>query len=260
MNLTDPTLPASCPKVVIDHLSAWFGATPALQAISLNIYPFERLAIIGPAGSGKSTLLRCLNRLNDLTPGFRSQGQVFLDGQELLTSPVDVAQLRRKIALVNTDPTPLPGTVFDNIAIALKMAGVRAPAQIDERVETGLRNVFLWDEVKDRLHDPALHLTNEKRKRLSLARALALEPEILLLDEPCASLDNVSATRFEDSLEELKQRYTIVMATNDIKQAARASDKTAFFLKGELVEWNSTRKFFTQPDQRRSHAFITERF
>jgi phosphate transport system ATP-binding protein len=259
-NPTDSSPAGSIPQVAFEHFSAWFGHTPALQDVNLEVHPHERLALIGYAGSGKTTLLRSLNRLHDLTPHFRKDGRILLDGQDLHGPGIDVVSLRRRIGLVSATAGPLPGSVFDSIALPLRMAGEQRLSRIQEQVELGLQRAFLWDDLKDRLQEPAFHLSPGKQRQLVLARALAFEPEIVLLDEPAAGLDYVALTLLEDVLDELKAKLTIVFATNDTKQAARASDRTAFFQKGELVEWGPTRQIFTHPANALTNNFITERF
>lgn len=248
------------PKIVFDQFSAWYQNSRALENINLQVFTGERLAIIGPAGSGKTTLLHSLNRLFDLEPGFRHQGQILLSGQNILEPEVDLADLRRRVGLIGTPATALPVSIFENIAIGLRMAGERHRERIYERVESSLKESRLWDEVKHQLDQTAQHLPIGLVKRLSLARALAFEPEVLLFDEPESGLDNITATLFEDILRDITPKYAIVFATNDIKLAARASDRTALFLKGALVECGPTRRFFTQPAQAATHDFITERF
>ena len=253
-----PDIPV--PKVVFERFSAWFGGVQALREVNLAVLPRERLALIGYAGSGKTTLLRSLNRLHDLTPHYRKEGRILLDGQDLHGPGIDVVSLRRRIGLVSATAGPLPGSVFDSIALPLRMAGEQRLSRIQEQVELGLQRAFLWDDVKDRLQEPVFHLSPGKQRQLALARALAFDPEIVLLDEPAAGLDYVAATLLEDVLDELKAKSTIVFATNDTKQAARASDRTAFFRNGELVEWGPTRQLFTHPAKTLTNNFITERF
>jgi phosphate transport system ATP-binding protein len=256
----NPSQSSQTPKIRFDGFSAWYHVLPALRNVNLQIFTGERLAVIGPAGSGKTTLLHSLNRLSDPEAGFRHQGQVLLDGHNIFEPKVDLASLRRRVGLMSTPTTALPVSIFENIAIGLRMAGERRREFLYERVESGLKEARLWDEVKNQLHQPAQHLSLGLIKRLSLARALAFEPEVLLFDEPESGLDNIAATLFEDILHDITPKYAIVYATNDIKLAARASDRTAFFLKGELIECGPTRKLFTQPSQTATHDFTTERF
>jgi len=259
-----PADPALCPaapaKMKIEDFSAAFDAAPVLKNVDLEICPCERLAIIGPASSGKTTLLRSLNRLNDLAPNFTHSGRILLDGRDIYDPAVDVAALRRRVGMVYAVPVPLPWTVYDNIAYGPRLAGVADRRRLDETVERALRAAFLWDEVKDRLRDLAGNLSGGQQQRLCVARVLALEPEVLLLDEPCSGLDPISTAKIEDALEDLKSRYSIVLVTNNTKQAARASDRTAFFLMGDLVEVGPTRRLFTNPQHERTNAYITGHF
>jgi phosphate transport system ATP-binding protein len=248
------------PKVVFSHFSVWFGGIQALQDIQLEAFRGQRLALLGAAGSGKSTLLRSLNRRNDLTPGYRHQGSIRLDNQDIFNPKLDTATLRRRIGLVSTPAAILPGSIFDNVAIALRMAGEQNKQRIYEKVQAGLTQAHVWDRVKDQLQRPASNLTTSVILQLSLARTLVLEPEVLLLDEPGAGLDNLAVTMLEDVLEDLKETNAILIATNDLKQAARASDRTAFLHRGELVESGPTRQLFTQPHSEITFNFITERF
>jgi phosphate transport system ATP-binding protein len=248
------------PLIVFDNFSASFGGIAALRRLNLKVFAQERLAIIGPAGSGKTTLLRCLNRWHDLTSEFQPQGQIFFAGQSIFDPGTSVAQLRRQLALVSSQMATLPTSIFENVALGIRISGEHRQHKIFAMVEFGLREAHLWEEVKARLEAPAQHLSSDIRRRLTLARALAFDPQVLLLDEPCAGLDNTSSILFEDLIQELATKRTVILATNDIKQAARASDKTAFLLKGELIEWGPTRTFFTHPAERLTHDFITERF
>jgi len=247
------------PKMEVRHFSAYFGDTAALRNISLNLYPRERLAIIGPARSGKTTLLRSLNRLNDLEWHFAKTGQILLDGQDVYAPDVDVAALRRRIGMVYALPVPLPWSVYENVAFGLRLAGERDRTRLDAAVESALKQAFLWDEVKDRLRESALNLSGGQQQRLCLARVLALAPEVLLLDEPCSGLDPISTAKIEEALLALKSKHSIVLVTNNTKQAARASDRTAFLLMGELVECGPTEQVFTSPSHHRTLDYITGR-
>ena len=246
--------------MVVRDLSAGFGGKPALMGLNLDIFPRERLAIIGPAASGKTTFLRCLNRLNDLHPDFAHRGQILLDGRDIYDPEVDVAVLRRRIGMVYAVPTPLPWPVYENVVYGLKLAGMRDGARLDERVEAALKEAFLWDEVKDRLKEPAHNLSGGQQQRLCVARVLALQPEVLILDEPCSGLDPISTGKIEDALLELKARHSIVLVTNNTKQAARASDRTAFLLMGELVEVGPTPRLFTKPANQRTNDYLDGQF
>jgi phosphate transport system ATP-binding protein len=248
------------PKVVVESFTALFNGTAYLKDISLTVNPNERLAIIGPAGSGKTSFLRSLNRLNDLEVSFSHTGNIFLDGLDIYDAAVDVPSLRRRLGMVYAVPTPLPWSVRENIVFGPRMAGITNRRRLEHIVERSLRSAFLWDEVKDRLKMNATNLSGGQQQRLCLARVLALEPELLLLDEPCSGLDPISTGKIEDALVELKAKYSIVLVTNNTKQAARASDRTAFFLMGELVEIGTTQQVFTNPRHGRTNEYITGHF
>jgi phosphate transport system ATP-binding protein len=252
--------PAGPAKVVVENFSVSFGGQAVLRNINLQVCERERLAIIGPSSSGKTTFLRSLNRLNDLAPGFSRTGRILLDGRDIYAPDIDVAALRRRVGMVYAVPVPLPWTIYENLAYGPRLAGVRQRARLDEIVESSLRSAFLWDEVKDRLREPALNLSGGQQQRMCLARVLALEPEVLMLDEPCSGLDPVSTAKIEDALAQLRSRYSIVLVTNNTKQAARASDRTAFFLMGELVEVGPTAQLFTNPTHQRTSDYITGHF
>lgn len=254
---TEPAVP---PKVSVESFSAFIRDQRILKEISLSLYVRERLAIIGPSGSGKTTFLRSLNRLNDLEPDFSKTGTISLDAQDIYDPRMDVARLRRKIGMVYAVPVPLPWSIMDNILYGPKLAGVKDRDRLEVLVEQSLRSAILWDEVKDRLRDSALNLSGGQQQRLCLARVLALEPEVLLLDEPCSGLDPISTGKIEDALAELKARYSIILVTNNTKQAARASDRTAFFLMGDLIECGPTEQIFTTPAHHRTNDYITGRF
>jgi phosphate transport system ATP-binding protein len=247
-------------KIIVDGFSAFYGQTEALKKIELSIFSQERLAIIGPSNSGKSTFLRSLNRLNDLHRHFSYTGKIVFDGKDIYDPQVNVPSLRRRIGMVYAVPAPLPCSIYDNIAYGPKVSGIRSRSQLDELVEFGLKNAFLWDEVKDRLHQPASNLSGGQQQRMCLARSLALQPEVLLLDEPCSGLDPISTAKIEDALLELKSSYAIVLVTNNTKQAARASDRTVFFLMGQLIEVGQTGQLFTTPADKRTEAYITGQF
>jgi len=247
-------------RIIVESFHASFGGRAVLRDIDLEIRHRERLAIIGPASSGKTTFLRSLNRLNDLEPDFRKTGRILLDGKDIYDADVDVPSLRRRLGMVYAMPTPLPWSIYDNIAFGPRLSGRRRDERLDEVVERSLRGAFLWNEVKDRLREPALDLSGGQQQRLCLARVLALEPEVLLLDEPCSGLDPISTAMIEDALADLRSRYSIVLVTNNTKQAARASDRTAFFLMGELVECGPTKQVFTTPRHQRTSDYITGHF
>jgi phosphate transport system ATP-binding protein len=248
------------PKLVVRDFTATFQGKPIVRHLNLEVLPRERLAIIGPAAGGKTTFLRSLNRLNDLTPGFDHNGEILLDGQDIYDPAVDVASLRRRVGMVYAVPVPLPWSIHDNLAYGLKLAGIRDRTRQRERIETALKDAVLWDEVKDRLSEPANNLSGGQQQRLCLARVLALEPEVLILDEPCSGLDPISTGKIEDALLELKSKHSIVLVTNNTKQAARASDRTAFFLMGELVEIGSTADVFTKPRDERTNNYLVGQF
>lgn len=256
----EPPPSAGPPKVLVEDFGAAFGGEAVLQHLDIEIRDRERLAIIGPASSGKTTFLRSLNRLNDLDPRFSHTGRILLDGKEIHDADLDAAALRRRIGMVYAVPIPLPWSIHENLTYGPRLAGVTDRARLDEVAETALRNAFLWDEVKDRLKEPATNLSGGQQQRLCVARVLALQPEVLLLDEPCSGLDPISTARIEEALAQLKEKYAIVLVTNNTKQAARASDRTAFFLMGELVECGPTNEVFTNPKHRRTNEYITGHF
>jgi phosphate transport system ATP-binding protein len=241
-------------KIVVRNFTAGFGGEPVLRRFSLDV------AIIGPASSGKTTFLRSLNRLNDLNPAFTHAGQILLDGQDIYGRDMDVAVLRRRVGMVYAVPVPLPWSIYENLVYGLKLVGIRNRSALDERVEAALKGVVLWDEVKDRLDEPAHNLSGGQQQRLCLARVLALEPEVLILDEPCSGLDPISTGKIEDALAELKARHSIVLVTNNTKQAARASDRTAFLMMGELVEIGPTAQLFTKPRNQRTNEYLVGQF
>jgi phosphate transport system ATP-binding protein len=244
----------------VERFSAFYNGAAVLKNLNLSIHTGERLAIIGPANSGKTTFLRSLNRLNDLEPAFSKTGTITLDGRDIFSPSVDVPSLRRKLGMVYAVPVPLPWSVYDNISYGPKLAGTKDRGRLDHLVEASLRAAFLWDEMKDRLREPARNLSGGQQQRLCLARVLALEPEVLLLDEPCSGLDPISTGRIEEALADLKSKYAIVLVTNNTKQAARASDRTAFFLMGELIECGPTAQVFTNPTHHRTAGYIMGRF
>jgi phosphate transport system ATP-binding protein len=247
-------------KIVVRAFSAEFDGTPVLKGLDLDIRANERLAIIGPASSGKTTFLRCLNRLNDLHHGFRHTGQILLDGEDIFSAQMDVVELRRRVGMVYAVPVPLPWSIRENLVYGLKLAGTRDRNTLNDRAEAALKGVVLWDEVKDRLDEPAHNLSGGQQQRLCLARVLALQPEVLILDEPCSGLDPISTGKIEDAIAELKARHSIVLVTNNTKQAARASDRTAFLLMGELVEVGPTQQVFTRPNKERTNDYLVGQF
>jgi phosphate transport system ATP-binding protein len=241
--------------------SLWYGDRQALRNVSLDVHKHRVTAIIGPSGCGKSTFLRTLNRMNDLIPGVRTSGEITLEGQNLLAPEIDVVALRRRVGMVFQQPNPFPKSIFENVAYGLRINGLAANAgDRAERVEKALRKAALWDVVKDRLHKSALTLSGGEQQRVCIARALAVGPEILLMDEPASALDPISTAKIEDLIFELKDLYTIVIVTHNMQQAARVSDFTAFLLQGELVEYGETARLFTKPTDKRTEDYITGRF
>lgn len=247
-------------KVRIENLTYSYGDKVALRDVTMDIPANAITVVFGPAGGGKTTLLRLINRLNDLIEGTRMSGRILLDGKDIYAPETDVIDLRRRVGMVFALPLPLPGTIRENVEYGPRLAGVRDPARLEEIVVRSLQQAALWDEVKDRLDAPASALSGGQQQRLCLARSLALEPEVLLLDEPTSGLDPISTGRIEETLFELKQRYTIVLVPHSIQQAARVADYAAFFLMGELVEWQPGDLLFTNPRDRRTEDYITGRF
>jgi phosphate transport system ATP-binding protein len=244
----------------VENLSHFYGSHQSLKNISLEIYRNEILGIIGPAKSGKSTFLACLNRLNDLIPGSRVEGRILVDGEDIYSPEVDVVALRRKLGIVFATPVPLPLTIYENIVYGVRLLGRNNRKELDWIVEDSLEKAGLWNEVKDRLHTSALKLSGGQQQRLCIARVLALKPQFIMLDEPTSGLDPISTMKIEDSLRTLKKDYTIILVTNNTKQAARVADRTAFFLMGELVEIDETPVVFTRPADKRTEDYILGRF
>ena len=247
-------------KIVIEHLNLWYGSFQALKDINLRLPANEITAFIGPSGCGKSTLLKSLNRMNDLVEGCRIEGTVTLDGEDIFSRKMDVNLLRKRVGMVFQKPNPFPMSISDNVAYGPRTHGIRSRVKLDEIVEKSLRGAAIWDEVKDRLKKSALGMSGGQQQRLCIARALAVEPEVLLMDEPTSALDPISTSRIEELAMELKKDYTIVMVTHNMQQAARISDKTAFFLLGDMVEFGPTEKIFSMPQDRRTEDYITGRF
>jgi phosphate transport system ATP-binding protein len=244
----------------VESLSLYYGAAQALDRISL-VVPERRIsAFIGPSGCGKSTLLRCLNRLNDLVDGVRIEGDVRFRGRSIFDPAVDVNQLRKRIGMVFQKSNPFPKSIYENVAYGCRIHGSRRRGELDEVVEQALRGAALWDEVKGRLAESALGLSGGQQQRLCIARALAVEPDVILLDEPCSALDPISTSRIEELMQELKRRYTIVIVTHNMQQAARVSDHTAFLYLGRLIEFGETRKIFVKPEHKQTEDYITGRF
>ena len=241
-------------------LNLWYGEHHALHDVSLSVPEKSITALIGPSGCGKSTFLKTLNRMNDLIPGVKITGEVNYKGTNILAPSVDVSALRREIGMVFQKPNPFPMSIYDNVAYGPRTHGVRGKAKLDDIVERSLRGAAIWDEVKDRLKKNALGLSGGQQQRLCIARALAVEPEVLLMDEPTSALDPISTSRVEELALELKENYTIVIVTHNMQQAVRISDRTAFFLLGELVECGDTERIFSQPADKRTEDYITGRF
>ena len=246
-------------KFNISNLNLYYGDFHALKDVDLSINEKEITAFIGPSGCGKSTFLKCLNRMNDLVQGCKITGQVLLDGEDIY-SGMDVNLLRKRVGMVFQKPNPFPMSIYDNIAYGPRTHGIRSKAKLDEIVEKSLRDAAIWDEVKDRLKKSALGMSGGQQQRLCIARALAVEPEILLMDEPTSALDPISTSKIEELAMELKGDYTIVIVTHNMQQATRISDKTAFFLLGEVVEFNDTDTLFSMPKDKRTEDYITGRF
>ena len=246
-------------KFEIEGLNLYYGSFHALKDVSLSIPEKEITAFIGPSGCGKSTLLKTLNRMNDLVEGCKITGKVALDGENIYGN-MDVALLRKRVGMVFQKPNPFPMSIYDNVAFGPRTHGVRGKAKLDDLVERSLRAAAIWDELKDRLKKDALGLSGGQQQRLCIARALAVEPEVLLMDEPTSALDPISTSRIEELALQLKENYTLIMVTHNMQQAARISDRTAFFLLGEVVEFGETEKLFSLPQDRRTEDYITGRF
>lgn len=248
------------PVLSVEHLHLFYGDTEALKGIVMDIPRKRVTAFIGPSGCGKSTLLRCFNRMNDLVENVRVEGKILLDGTDINTPNVDVIRLRRRIGMVFQKSNPFPKSIYENIIYGLRIAGIRSKSVLDETVEKSLRGAALWDEVKDRLHDSALSLSGGQMQRLCIARAIAVSPEVILMDEPCSALDPIATGRIEDLIHELKEDYTVVIVTHNMQQASRVSDYTAFMYLGELIEFDETEKIFRAPDKKQTQDYITGRF
>jgi len=247
-----------CMKV--ENLDLYYGQKQALKQINMRIPRKRVTAFIGPSGCGKSTLLRCFNRMNDLVDSVHIDGGILLDGQDIFDKSVNVADLRRRVGMVFQKPNPFPKSIYENVAYGLRLQGVRSRRVLDEVVENALRGAALWDEVKDRMHDNALGLSGGQQQRLVIARAIAIEPEVLLLDEPASALDPISTLKIEELIYELKSQYTIVIVTHNMQQAARVSDYTAFMYVGDLIEFGDTNTIFTNPTEKMTEDYITGRY
>ena len=247
-------------KIDVSNMDLYYGDFHALKNINLSIDANEVTAFIGPSGCGKSTLLKSINRMNDLVPGCRITGEMLLDGENIYSGKMDVNGLRKRVGMVFQKPNPFPMSIYDNIAYGPRTHGIRSKAKLDDIVEQSLRQAAIWDEVKDRLKKSALGMSGGQQQRLCIARALAVQPEVLQMDEPTSALDPISTSKIEDLAVELKKDYTIIMVTHNMQQAARISDKTAFFLLGEVVEYGETEQIFSMPKDKRTEDYITGRF
>ncbi len=247
-------------SIEVKGLDFYYGNFKALSAVSVDVFRHEITALIGPSGCGKSTFLRCLNRMNDVIAGTRTEGSIKIDGAEINNSSVDLVDLRKKVGMVFQRPNPFPLSIFENVAFGPKVHRMAKGDELREIVKSSLQKVLLWDEFKDRLHKNALSLTLEQQQRLCIARLVAVKPEIVLMDEPCSALDPVSIQKIEDLMRFLKRDYTIIIVTHNMQQAARVSDRTGFFLLGELVEFSETDKIFTAPSDKRTEEYITGRY
>ncbi len=248
-------------KISVSNLNFYYGKTQALEGISLEIPENRVIAFIGPSGCGKSTFLRTLNRMNDTIPNTRVEGEILIDGKDINSPTTDVVALRRKVGMVFQKSNPFPKSIFDNVAYGIKINRIyKNKADLQERVEKALTDAALWDEVKDRLNTSAFGLSGGQQQRLCIARALAVEPEVVLMDEPASALDPIATQKIEELVVQLKKKYTIVIVTHNMQQAARVSDRTAFFMLGKLVEFNDTKKMFTSPDEKLTEDYITGRF
>ncbi len=248
------------PVLSVRSLSFWYGTARALEDVTLDIPARRITAFVGPSGCGKSTLLRCFNRLNDLLDGVRVEGDIVFEGESIFAPGVDVIALRRRVGMVFQKSNPFPKTIYENVAFGSRLLGVRKRSELDEIVEGSLRRAALWDEVKDRLHQNALGLSGGQQQRLCIARALAVEPEVLLLDEPCSALDPIATAKIEELMVDLKSRYTLVVVTHNLQQASRVSDFTAFLYLGRLVEFGETEQLFVRPTRKETEDYLTGRF
>ncbi len=246
--------------IKVEDLRLYYGESEALHGINLELPRYKVSAFIGPSGCGKSTLLRCFNRMNDLVDGVRIEGRITIDGENIYDPTVNVAELRRRVGMVFQKPNPFPKSIYENVAYGLRIQGVKSRRKLDEVVEKALKGAALWDEVKDRLNESAMGLSGGQQQRLVIARAIAIEPEVLLLDEPASALDPISTLKIEELIYELKDKYTIVIVTHNMQQAARVSDYTAFLYMGDLVEFDETNTIFTNPATKKTEDYITGRY
>ena len=247
-------------KLLVSDVDLWYGDFQALKKINLDIKSNEITAFIGPSGCGKSTMLKCLNRMNDLVEDCRIEGHMRLDGEDIYDSGYDVNLLRKRVGMVFQSPNPFPMSIYDNIAYGPRTHGIKNKNDLNEIVERSLKGAAIWDEVKDKLHQRATEVSGGQQQRICIARALSVEPEVLLMDEPTSALDTISTLKIEELVQDLKKDYTIVMVTHNMQQAARVSDKTAFFLTGEVIEMDTTERMFSNPQDKRTEDYITGRF
>lgn len=247
-------------KISVEKLNFFYGRTQALKDISISIQEHQVTAFIGPSGCGKSTFLRCLNRMNDLIPGTKVSGKIYFDGTDIYTRDIDVSELRRKVGMVFQKSNPFPKSIFENVSYGLRIQGITDKTILEDTVEKTLRDAALWDEVKDKLDQSAMRLSGGQQQRVCIARALAVQPEVLLMDEPASALDPISTAKIEELISDLKKNYTIVIVTHNMQQAARISDYTGFFFLGELVEFDETSNIFTNPRDKKTEDYVTGRF
>jgi phosphate transport system ATP-binding protein len=252
--------PEAKAKIEAKDLDFYYGNKKALHSISMVAPKNKVTALIGPSGCGKSTFIRTLNRMNDVIPGSRVEGKVIIDGVDIYSQKIDVVELRRKIGMVFQKPNPFPKSIFDNIAYGLRINGMREKRKIEEIAEKSLREAALWDEVKDRLRENAFSLSGGQQQRLCIARSLAVEPDVILYDEPCSAIDPIATAKIEDLIQKQREKYTVVIVTHNMQQAARVSDYTAFLMLGELIEYGETPKLFTNPENKLTEDYITGRF
>lgn len=247
-------------KIEVKNLNFYYGQKQALRNINMKIYEKKVVALIGPSGCGKTTLLRCFNRIHDLYPGNRYEGEIILDGKNILDKDVDLMELRRKVGMVFQKPTPFPMSIFDNVAYGLKLQGIKNKTELKDRVEEALKSSALWEEVKDRLNTSAFSLSGGQQQRLCIARAVAVKPEVILFDEPTSALDPISTSKIEELIVKLKENHTIIIVTHNMQQAARVSDYTAFMYLGELIEFDKTDTIFTNPSKKLTDDYISGKF
>jgi phosphate transport system ATP-binding protein len=257
-NPSSPEEPTVQPKLNIEDLHFWYGDNHALQGITMDVQPNKVTALIGPSGCGKSTLLRCLNRMNELIQGTTLEGNILVDGQDIYAEDTDPVMVRRRVGMVFQKPNPFPKTIYKNVAWGAEINGYTG--DLDDLVERSLRQAALWDEVKDQLHSSALNLSGGQQQRLCIARTLAVQPDVVLMDEPASALDPIATSKIEETITELKKDYTIVIVTHNMQQASRISDETAFLYMGRLIEMNPTDQLFTRPEKDRTEAYVTGRF